>query len=57
MKVKFFVSIRKAAEFIGIHPSYLAKSIKSNNFYLTSKFLVYKSSTPLEEIFYNETNK
>jgi NUMOD1 domain len=52
-----FISIRKAAEFIDMHPSYLAKTLKLKNFYKSKEFLVYKSSTPLEEILSNETYK
>nr|YP_010121889.1 GIY-YIG endonuclease [Monilinia fructicola]QRF72265.1 GIY-YIG endonuclease [Monilinia fructicola] len=52
-----FISIRKAAEFIDIHPSYLAKTIKLSGFYKSKEFLVYKSSTPLEEILKLETYK
>jgi hypothetical protein len=52
-----FISIRKAAEFIVMHPSYLAKTIKLSKFYSSSEFLVYKSSTPLEEILNDEVYK
>ena len=38
-----FVSIREAAEYIGIHHSLIAKSIKSKKFYLGRYYLVYKS--------------
>ena len=38
-----FVSIREAAEYIGIHHSLIAKSIKSQKFYLGRDYLVYKS--------------
>jgi hypothetical protein len=49
-----FISIRKAAEFIGMHHSYLAKTLNLSEFYSNSKFLVYKSSTPLEDILNNK---
>ena len=52
-----FLSIRKAAEFIVIHPSYLAKTLKLSTFYSNCEFLVYKSSTPLENILNDETYK
>lgn len=52
-----FISIRKAADFIGIHPSYLAKSIKLSRFYSNNVFLVYNSSTLLEEILADEKYK
>ena len=52
-----FISARKAAEFIGIHHSYLAKTIKLRKFYSNSEFLVYKSSTSLEEILNDEIYK
>ena len=45
-----FISIRKAAEFIGIHHSYLAKTLNLKEFYSNSEFLVYRSSTPLDTI-------
>lgn len=48
---------KKAAEFISIHPSYLAKPIKLSKLYSSSEFLVYKSSTFLEEMFNDETYK
>jgi hypothetical protein len=35
-----FISIRKAAEFIDIHPSYLAKTLKLSNFYTPSHHYV-----------------
>jgi hypothetical protein len=40
-----FLSLRKAAEFIGIHTSYLSKTVKEDlvePFYSSSQFLVYK---------------
>ena len=52
-----FISIRKAAEFIVMHPSYLAKTLKLSKFYSSCVFLVYKSSTPLEDILNDETYK
>ena len=53
-----FLSIRNAfAEFMGIHTSCLAKTIKESKFYSNSKILIYKSSTPLEDIFNNEAYK
>lgn len=56
-EIKSFVSSRKAAEFIGIHQSYLAKSFVKNKFYLGRGFLVYKSSTDFEEIINCEAYK
>lgn len=52
-----FISTRKAAEFIGVHHSYLAKSIKNNKFYLGRGFLVYKSFTCLDDIYSSEAYK
>ena len=63
-----FISIRKAAEFIGVRRSYLpkdgwgrysylAKSIINNKFYLGRGFLVYKSFTSLEDIYSSEAYK
>lgn len=52
-----FISMRKAAEFIGIHHSYLAKSMEKNKFYLGRGFLVYKSFTSLEDIYSSEEYK
>jgi len=52
-----FISVRKAAEFIGIHHSYLAKTLNLNEFYSNSEFLIYKSSTPLESILDNKEYK
>lgn len=52
-----FISIRKAAEFIDIHHSYLAKTLSLDEFYSNSEFLVYKSSTPLESILNKEEYK
>jgi len=52
-----FVSVRKATEFIGIHQSYIAKSlIKIFTRGGGRGFLVYKSST-LEEIIKSEPYK
>jgi ethanolamine utilization cobalamin adenosyltransferase len=47
---KIFISLRKAAEFLGINQSYIAKSIKNPKFYFGRDYLVYKSLTNLEEI-------
>ena len=52
-----FVSIRKAAEFLGIHPSSIAKSIQMKGFFLNKGYLVYKSSTTADEIFSLESYK
>lgn len=52
-----FVSIRKAAEYIGIHPSSIAKSIKLNKFYIGRGYLIYKSYTTEEEILNSEVYK
>jgi len=52
-----FVSLRKAAEYLGINQSYLAKSIKEQKFYFGKGFLVYKSLTNLEEIIESEAYK
>ncbi|KAH9865936.1 hypothetical protein IAQ61_008524 [Plenodomus lingam] len=49
-EISSFISIRKAAEFIGIHHSYLAKTLNLKEFYSSNEFLVYKSSTPLDTI-------
>jgi DNA-binding protein Fis len=54
---KTFVSLRKAAEYLGINQSYLAKSIKEQKFYFGRDFLVYKSLTNLEEIIESEAYK
>jgi hypothetical protein len=53
-EVLSFVSLRKAAEFIGIHQSSIAKSIQ---FFLDKGYLVYKSSTTADEIFSLESYK
>lgn len=45
-----FASVRKAAEFIGIHTSYLAKSLNKLNFYLGRGFLVHKSNVHYSDI-------
>ena len=45
-----FTSVRKAAEFIGVHPSYIAKSLGKFNFYLGRGFLVHKSDVSYSEI-------
>jgi len=45
-----FISIRKAAESIGIHHSYLAKTLNLKGFYSNSEFIVYRSSTSLDTI-------
>jgi hypothetical protein len=52
-----FVSIRKAAEYIGIHQSFIAKSIKLNKFYIGKGYLIYKSYTIEEEILNSEVYK
>jgi len=44
----------KAAEFIGIHHSYIGKNVKKNNFLLGEGFLVYKSFIDLVEIINSE---
>lgn len=49
--------MRKAGEFIGIHNSYLAKSIKKNKIYLGREFLVYISFTYLGQIHNSEVYK
>ena len=45
-----FTSARKAAEFIGVHHSHIAKSLGKFNFYLGRGFLVHKSDVPHSEI-------
>lgn len=45
-----FTSARKAAEFIGVHHSHIAKSLGKFNFYLGRGFLVHKSDVPYSEI-------
>lgn len=45
-----FISGREAAKFIGIQQSTISKYIRKNNFYMGRGFLVYKSSTTLDEI-------
>jgi hypothetical protein len=45
-----FTSARKAAEFIGVHHSHIAKSLGKFNFYLGRGFLVHKSDFPYSEI-------
>jgi len=52
-----FVSIRKAAEYIGVHHSLLAKYIKLNKFYLGKGYLVYLSSNTADEILNIEESK
>lgn len=52
-----FLSLRKAAEYLGIHHSYLAKLVSSNKFYLGKDFLVYKLPTTEEEIYNSEEYK
>jgi hypothetical protein len=56
-EIKIFISIRKVAEYINIHPSYIAKSISLNKFYLGRGFLVYMSYTTHEEILNSESYK
>lgn len=43
-EISSFVSIRKAAGFIDVHTSYVAKSIKLHDYYSSDKFLIYKST-------------
>ena len=45
-----FTSIRKAAKFIGVHTSYLAKSLGKLNFYLGRGYLVHRSDVLYSEI-------
>jgi hypothetical protein len=52
-----FVSIRKAAEFIKVHHSLLAKFIQLNKFYSGKGYLVYRSSITADEIFNMEDSK
>ena len=52
-----FLSLRKAAEFIDIHTSYLSKTMKESGFYSSSQFFVYKSSNNLEDILKGEAYK
>jgi len=56
-EVLSFVSIRKAAEFLGLHQSSIAKSIQLKGFFLDKWYLVYKSSTTADEIFSLESYK
>ena len=56
-EVLSFVSIRKAAEFLGVHQSSIAKSIQLKGFFLDKWHLVYKSSTTADEIFSLESYK
>ena len=53
-KIQSFVSIRQAAIFLGIQPSYVAKQLRENSFYLGKGFLVYSSNTTLEEVLKSE---
>lgn len=52
-----FVSIRKAAEYIGVHPSYVARAISLNKFYLDKTHLIYKSNTTEDNILNSEVYK
>lgn len=52
-----FNSNLKAAEFIGKAASTLYVIIKRKNFYLNKEYLVYKSSTPFEEIVNSDAYK
>lgn len=52
-----FLNLRKVADFIGIHRSYLSKSIKEQKFYLGRGYLVYKSFTSLDDITNSEAYK
>jgi hypothetical protein len=52
-----FNSNLKAAEFIGKSASTLYVIIKRKTFYLNSEYLVYKSSTPFEEIINSDAYK
>jgi hypothetical protein len=57
-EVLSFVSIRKAAEFLGVHQSSILKSVQLNGFFCGDKgYLVYKSSTTADEIFSLESYK
>lgn len=43
-ETKVFTSIRKAAEFIGIHRSYLAKCLNENNIYPGNSYTIVKKN-------------
>lgn len=43
-EMKVFTSIRKAAEFISIHPSYLAKCLNENNIYKGNGYTIVKKN-------------
>jgi hypothetical protein len=42
-ETKLFTSVRKAADYIGIHHSYVAKSIDELKFYLGRGFIIHKA--------------
>lgn len=54
---QYFISGREAAKFIGVQQSTISKYIRKNNFYLGRGYLVYKSSTALDEITKSEAYK
>lgn len=46
-----FLSIRKAAKWINVHVSYVAKSLSLNKFFYKNGYLIFNSKTSLENIF------
>ena len=56
-EIDSFVSIRKAAEFIGVHHSLIAKFIQLNKYYSGKGYLVHLSSTTADEILNIEESK
>lgn len=56
-EILLFPSIRKAAEHVGIHHSYLAKQIIKNKFYLGNGFTVHNSTVNHDEIINSELYK
>lgn len=43
-EIKMFTSIRKTAEFLGKHPSYLAKYLNKNNIYTVNGYTIIKNN-------------
>jgi hypothetical protein len=43
-ETKLFTSIRKTAEFMGMHPSYLAKWLKENKLYVGKGYSIVQNN-------------
>ena len=44
IKTKVYTSLRKAVEFIGMHPSYLAICLNENNIYTGNSYTIVKNN-------------